>query len=172
MQSCLIGCFSSAKRLLMAWSTSQTKGLSTETWLQGTSCWMGNSNARWVQCPSMLNELPFLSTLLHTWKYIRMVLCYSNTIVFDYSFDYSLQIVLGNTKYFTLSLVRVCKALPCRFWGWLPLNRKCQHLENLIVQMSLNHFSGYCDDWGLKVNKTTCSIYTQLHLQGSMCVCL
>ena len=56
----------------------------------------------------MLNKLPFLSTLLRTWKYIRTVLCNNNTSNSP-----------GNTciKYFTLSLVRVCKALPGRFWG-------------------------------------------------------
>jgi len=116
--------------------------------------------------PPVLNKLPFLSTLLRTWKYTCTVLCNSNTIVFDHT----LQIVLGNTKYFTLTLVRVCKALPCRFWGWLPLYTKCQHLENFVVQMSLNNFWCYCDDWGLKAKKTTWSTYTQLHLQSSLCV--
>ena len=71
----------------------------------------------------------WIAISLRTWKYIRIVLCNSNTMVFDHT----LQIVLGNTKYFTLSLVRVCKALPCRFWGWLPKYRKCQHLENFVV---------------------------------------
>ena len=72
-QTCHISCFGSAERLLMAWSTSLTRGLCTETWLQGTFCWMEKSNARWVQALACTNWIVvYTAVSLHahaTWRY-------------------------------------------------------------------------------------------------------